>query len=265
MRFINGKRPLGPSLFAAMEVGNMPADSEVKWSNWLPSAKEIANASWDFSELRCHAEISTYQGVLTRDFVRDTYKPACARRSIEWTMVWGYPKGRIYISRPNMKLALNSADAVAQKINELKARADNPTAGECLAEIHAVSKGIATSTSSKIAYFAGLQAREGKCLILDEQVLASILYNRFDELRLLICKILPRRPSTYTCLGEQLADAKRNQQVVYGSYVRTLNRLAAQSGKTAVTLERFLFANGPTKTIAKEINSEWKQIKELAP
>lgn len=261
MRFLRGKRPLGPCIFSALQHGNTPEDGPVNFSNWKPTDEETEDGSWPLSAHAVYAEIGDHCGNLTRDFVRRTFSAACDDRAIIWTLVWGYPKGRIQMSRANMKSALASAERVADAVAAM--RAGTPiAANDVLHHIHRVSKGIKTSTSSKIAYFAGLTAKEGQCLILDEKVIASILYNRFDQLRPLVRRLLPRPPAEYRCLGEQIADAKKRQAQVYGDYIHHLNQLADKQGLSPDSLEAFLFANAPSRKTAEAYNKEWKQIRD---
>jgi hypothetical protein len=236
-------------------------DQPVHISNWQPKPKEIAAQTWAFSDLIYCNEIEQHEGPLTRDFIRSLYSPACSERAVIWTLVWGYPKGRIQLSRPNMRKAILSASRVADAISDMR-RASKPiAANDALALIHNVSTGIKTSTSSKIAYFAGLKTQQGQCLILDEKVIGSILYSRFDQLRPLIRKMLPRPPASYRCLGEQIEDVKKRQAQIYGDYVLHMNRLAEKQGIASDALEAFLFANGPDRKTSTAINDEWDAIR----
>lgn len=260
MQFLRGKRPLGPCIFSALDGAKVPEDGPVNFSNWKPTGDERKDGSWPLSAHPVYAEVGAHCGNLTRDFVRRTFSAACDDRAIIWTLVWGYPKGRIQISRVNMRSALASTGRIADAVTAM--RDDTAiAANDALARIHDVSKGVKTSTSSKIAYFAGLRAREGQCLILDEKVIGSILYNRFDQLRPLIRKMLSCPPGSYRCLGEQIADAKKRQAQIYGDYVWHMNRLAEKQGLAPDALEAFLFANGPKRTTSTAINDEWDRIR----
>lgn len=261
MKFLRGARPLGPCIFNAMRAGKSPESRPVKISNWQPSEREMSEGTWSLSDLIYEDEIGQHSGDLDRAFVRATYQPECSERSIIWTLVWGYPKGRIQMNRPNMKSALRSASSIAEAINGIVSSEKTFSANEVLTKIHEVSTGVRTSTSSKVAYFAGMETHEGVCLILDEKVIASILYNRFDQLRPLIKKMLPLSPAAYSCLGEQIADATKRQEAGYGDYVRCLNRLAGQHGTTPDALEAFLFANAPSRQTMTAINDEWDSIR----
>ena len=238
----------------------MAIERPVKFSNWEPTEEEIKNGTWQLSDLPHQSEIGGYRGTLTREFVRDTFDPVCDERSIAWTLVWGYPNGRIQTSRPNMKKAAHSAPAVAEAVEALRKEKAIP-AHEILQRIHDVSEGIGPSTSSKIAYFADLRAREGQCLILDARVISSILYNRFDQLRPLIRKMLPHPPASYKCLGQQIVDAQKRQQAMYGEYVHQMAKLAQRRGVTPDILEAFLFANSPPSTTMTAILDEWDNIR----
>lgn len=262
MQFLRGKRPLDGCMFNALRRGKLPDDQPVKISNWQPKAKEITARTWQLSDLIYHDEIEQHKGPLTRDFIRSLYTPTCSERAVIWTLVWGYPKGRIHLSRSNMRKAILSASRIADAVSEMRSASKAIAANDVLARIHDDSTGIKTSTSSKIAYFADIETKEGQCLILDEKVVASILYNRFDQLRPLIRKMLPRPPASYRCLGEQIADAKERQAQIYGDYVRDMNRLAQQQGIAPDAMEAFLFANGPNRTTASAINKEWEIIRQ---
>ena len=261
VKFLRGARPMGACIFDAMSVGKEPESRPIKISNWQPSDKEIREGTWTLSDLVYHDEIGKHSGDLDRTFVRATYQPKCSDRSIIWTLVWGYPKGRIQMNRPNMKSAVRSASPISRAINSMLDCETPFSANEVLTRIHEVSSGVRTSTSSKIAYFAGIKTREGVCLILDEKVIASILYNRFDQLRPLSRKMLPAPPATYSCLGAQIVDATKRQEAIYADYVRCLNRLAQQRGIAPDMLEGFLFANAPSRPTMKEINDEWDAIR----
>lgn len=261
MQFLRGKRPLDGCMFDALRSGKLAKDQPVKISNWQPKAKEITAGKWKLSDLIYHDEIGQHEGPLTRDFIRSLYSPVCSERAVIWTLVWGYPKGRIQLSRPNMQKAILSASRVSDAISDMRNVNSPIAANDALARIHNVSTGIKTSTSSKIAYFAGLQTQQGQCLILDEKVIGSILYNRFDQLRPLIRRMLSRPPASYRCLGEQIADAKKRQAQIYGDYILHMNRLAGKQGLAPDALEAFLFANGPNRTTSTVINDEWDAIR----
>ncbi len=261
MQFLGGRRALGPCIFGALPRGKKPEDRPIKISNWQATEEEQEKQSWHITELKHQAELEQHKGDLTRDFVRDVFTSVCDDRAIIWTLVWGYPKGRIQMSRPNMKRAVRSAGNAADAVNAMRTGNRLMPANSVLGSIHAVSSGIKTSTSSKIAYFAGLQAKEGQCLILDEKVIVSILYNRFDQLRPLIRKMLSRPQASYRCLGEQIDDAIKRQAQSYGDYVRYMNRLAEKQGICPSELEAFLFANGPDPKTMTAINDEWDAIR----
>lgn len=151
MQFLRGKRPLGGCMFDALQSGRLPDDQPVKIANWYPTSDEIAAQTWRLSDLLYHDEIGQHEGPLTRDFIRSLYSPACSERAVIWTLIWGYPKGRIQLSRSNMHKAILSAHRVADAISDMRSAGKPIAANDALARIHGVSTGIKTSTSSKIA------------------------------------------------------------------------------------------------------------------
>lgn len=141
---------------------------------------------------------------------------------------WGYPKGGLPGGRWKMFSTAFRSGAFEAKIVELRQKPDL-SAVEIITALNSVQPGIKTATTSKLAYFAGLVAREGPCMIYDAMVRRAIRVRNDPEFAALRA-LLPVRDLTVL-----------QQQETYGCYIQGLEAMARRCGTTPVQVEHFLF------------------------
>lgn len=184
---------------------------------------------------------------IRRHHVFDAFRQDLARGVI-WTIVWGYPRGKISHydgDGGQARAAIAKAPQFADVINDLRQRQPLP-AREIVAELNKVSSGAATSTTSKIAYFAGLIAKEGKCLIFDKQVVRAIFTLKDAAIMPLRAAITPPGMAP-TATADDLVNAatnRVNQEKLYPAYLAGMTALSFKLGRRYPPdlIEQFLFA-----------------------
>ena len=207
-------------------------------------AQSVSIAAWDRS-IPFMAELAERDG--NKLYRRDVF--AAAReddlKGAVFALVWGYPAGhtdfRTRDQEVNLQAAMRNLEPVAHTIhsirhygctdkNPLKRLNENP--------------GLRTASTSKIAYFAGLEHKNSRCLILDQQVMRAILteaYPELDDLRLALAKrdhAAPFPPG----FESRMVDAPRS----YPVYISGMADLAARLDHEFKVdeIERFLFELG---------------------
>lgn len=141
---------------------------------------------------------------------------------------WGYPKGGLPGGRWQMFSTAFRSGAFEAKIAELR-RKPGLSAVEIITALNAVQPGIKTASTSKLAYFAGLTAREGQCMIYDAMVRRAIR-ERDDPEFAGLKAMMPVRDLSLD-----------QQQASYGDYIRGLEAMARRCGTTPVQVEHWLF------------------------
>jgi hypothetical protein len=153
------------------------------------------------------------------------------------TIMWGYPTGR----RPGgggFAMAFQGAPALAAAIGDL--RRSRPTSHQICRRLGGV-RTVGPSTYTKIAYFGGLRAREGRCLIYDQMVLRAIASSQEPVLAPLKQVLLARNgaPRKVVPLGLQ--------QKTYGAYLKVATRLAKRTGRSPDEVELDLYMRAPRR------------------
>jgi hypothetical protein len=189
------------------------------------------------------------QTSLSRRHVLEAYRVS-AKKGVVWTIVWGYPRGKIsqYDGQgDDAQRAIDNADGYAEVITDVIG-GPPPTAQVMLRKLNKVSKGARTSTTSKIAYFSGCYCREGRCLIFDKQVIKAIFTFADPAILPLRNAITPSGMSPSDPADDLIAEATKggNQEKLYGRYLTEMNALSFRLGRRypAERIEQFLFAKG---------------------
>lgn len=184
---------------------------------------------------------------IRRSHVFDAYRKDVALGVI-WTIVWGYPDGKIsqYDGKGDQaRAAIDKASEFADVIDDLRKRQPLPVR-EIITALNKVSSGAATSTTSKIAYFSGLIGKEGPCLIFDKQVLRAIFTLKDADIQpLRAAMTLPNLPASASV--DDLVKAVTNggnQEKFYPAYLAGMTNLSFKLGKRyrPDLIEQFLFA-----------------------
>lgn len=183
---------------------------------------------------------------LIRRHVFDAYRADTAK-GVVWTIVWGYPRGKISKydgDKADAHRAIAHAPHFADVIAEIRAGPILP-ARKLIAKLNSVSTGVSTSTTSKIAYFAGLCSQEGQCLIFDKQVIKAVAQSKDPALASLRGALTPANVQPATS-DKWIAEVTGKQGQFYGGYLAAVNNLSFRLGKRYPRdlIEQFLFAKG---------------------
>ncbi|MEG3162979.1 hypothetical protein U1701_00045 [Sphingomonas sp. PB2P19] len=169
---------------------------------------------------------------------QDTYK------GLIYTLVWGYPNGNTDAKSQNKSYSLQKAmldlDETVDRIDRFK---NHPRKARIMIDTLNNHHGFQVSTTSKIAYFAGLKAPEGNCLIFDSQVCRAVLFYGYPELDDLRSRLAGGRlPGPYTKNEFKPLLKPAN----YGGWIEGVNALARLLGPyvEAEDVERFIFMLG---------------------
>lgn len=159
---------------------------------------------------------------------------AMAETKSEWgviaAVIWGFPRG----SMPGGKWEAfaDAFEGSTQFASELAGLRANPAPGTVAIEkLNRLVKGLNFATTTKIAYFARLDFREGPALIYDKNVIDAIvssatsMADRFPR-----TKFLLRSSNSYS-----------NVVSSYGSYVEEASALAKLHDTTPDAIEVALF------------------------
>ncbi len=184
---------------------------------------------------------------LIRRHVFDAYR-ADPAKGVVWTIVWGYPRGKISKydgDKADAHRAIARAGHFADAIAEIRA---GPilSAEALIKKLNKVSSGASTSTTSKIAYFANLFSKEGQCLIFDKQVVKAVAHSNDLALASLRSALMPaNRPQPITP-DEWVTQVTGKQHQFYGRYLAAVNDLSLHWGKRypRERIEQYLFAKG---------------------
>lgn len=173
---------------------------------------------------------------------------AAAKESDEkgaiFALVWGYPDGHTDYRNRNLETSLQAAmgdiEGVARTIHSIRAY-DDP-----VAKLNK-HNGLGAASTSKIAYFAGLEERGNQCLIFDMHVVRSILTQGFSELDSLRARMgLPLIGNQYVKDFGGYVRKQVDKEANYRSYIEGMAELtrALRYDFEADDIERFLFELG---------------------
>ncbi|OHC99252.1 MAG: hypothetical protein A3H25_03960 [Sphingomonadales bacterium RIFCSPLOWO2_12_FULL_63_15] len=185
--------------------------------------------------------------LIRRSHVFDAYRKDVAL-GVVWTIVWGYPSGKI--SQYDKKggdacAAIDKAPEFATVIDDLRKRQPLPVQ-EIISALNKVSSGAATSTTSKIAYFSGLIGKEGPCLIFDKQVVRAIFTLKDAAIMPLRNAITPTGLSASASVDDFVGavTTRGNQEKFYPAYLAGMTNLSFKLGRRypPELIEQFLFA-----------------------
>ena len=224
--------PAGLTSFNPAILGDRFSDKA--WTGELPYRDEL---------------LALGQTPLSRRHVFEAYR-ASVEKGVVWTIVWGYPRGKIshYDGQgDDARRAIDNAAGYAEVVTSI-AGGSLPTAQEMLRKLNGVSKGARTSTTSKIAYFSGCYVREGQCLIFDKQVIKAIFTLNDPAILPLRKAITPDGMSPSDPANDLIAEATKGsvQEKLYGRYLKEMNALSFRLGRRykGEWIEQFLFAKG---------------------
>lgn len=184
---------------------------------------------------------------LTRRQVFDAFR-ADPAKGVVWTIVWGYPRGKISQydgEKEAAHSAIANASGFANVIAEIRAGPVLP-AQTLIEKLNKVCGGISTSTTSKIAYFADLFSREGQCLIFDKQVVRAVANSNDPAFASLRSALMPKNMPQPVVPDEWIKQVTGRQHQFYGRYLAAVNDLSLRWGKRYPRdrIEQFLFAKG---------------------
>jgi hypothetical protein len=189
-------------------------------------------------------QLSVHPGsehIITRGDVADLLHQS-PKDGVHATMVWGYPRGRFPGGRGFSRIFDN-----AERLGELltKARTERLPAGRICEVFSSFADpggeriGMGPSTFTKLLYFAGVVAEEGRCLIYDQRVMRSIVGNALQ---------LPDEiwRETRQLLGPPVRLIPRVRHCAsYGPFLSAATEHARRHGMTSDAVELWLFQNGP--------------------
>jgi hypothetical protein len=166
---------------------------------------------------------------LTRQDVFDIAKQDGASGVIA-SIVWGFPRG----GRPGgqWKSFADAFEVSERFAVELAAlRHERVPAFDGIIRLNRIVKGVGFATTTKIAYFAGVQFKEGKALIFDANVIKAI-----SSLKSSWADVFPR---TRAALGSTNFYPKATRS--YGLFIHEATAYAAERDTTPDAVEISLF------------------------
>lgn len=152
-------------------------------------------------------------------------------------IVWGYPSGSFPGGR-GFDLIFSCLSDIASSIERLQSKPRLASATIC-ARFEPFER-LGPSTFTKLLYFAGIEAEEGRCLIYDQMVMRSIALSA----RLEWLPISAQLGGVYNAAGRYRVFSQTQQLETYGAYLRTAAQIAGTSD-LADSVERALFAGAP--------------------
>ncbi|HEX8301447.1 hypothetical protein [Sphingomonas sp.] len=194
----------------------------------------------------------------TRADVKQAFRED-VRKGVVFSLVWGFPNGFINPKRPaDLRNAWPHIDKLVDKVRSLQGRPGDCTPTEIIKALNTPISGIATSSTSKIAYFAGIQATSGRCLIYDSQVIKAIVSETFAELYSLRIQLVRQRDETLP-FGKKVQSV--NQVTTYLDYISGINSLCRKLERRFEPdqVEEVLFAAGRAIKIP-EIDGDGEEV-----
>ncbi len=199
-------------------------------------------AAWEPLEnftLRYRREFEAIKGGILRRHVFDKAQDNTLR-GIWWALVWGYPGGKQAGDDKTLKRAMVNMESLAHEVDWL--RKETPDAAELLERLNQCRRGLSTASTTKVAYFAGLNTAQGKALIFDQQAIIAILTRGDPEFAPLLAS-KPFAKHAHRSRKDRVNVALQ-QPAHYQEYVAHLHALAAQLGVKPDDIERFLYMKG---------------------
>ncbi len=159
-----------------------------------------------------------------------THYAEAPQKGITSAIKWGYPRGKL---RRGMSDGFGRAFRSTELVDVIEGLRKTPdvTAPKLVSKLNRVVAGIGTSTTTKIAYFAGLSTKQGPCLIYDSMVRRAIRARsdpEFADLR----KIIAREKDDLPV---------HKQASTYGDYLTATHAMADRLGVRGEQVELFLF------------------------
>lgn len=203
------------------------------WENYA----NFPGSACSFEVYKLVNELCTnHRASISRKLVMDACNES-PLRGLLLAFIWGYPKGRFPGGKSFLPL-FDRAIKIVEVLRFLKANPGLPTVE--IAEMFKELKGLGPSTYTKILYFFGIRAREGKCLIYDQMVMRSIAESSEPMWSNLRETIGPFRLPA----GKFKLFSRAVQEKTYGNYISIAHQIA-NGKKTADAVEFDLFLNAP--------------------
>lgn len=205
------------------------------WGNYLNDPTLCSDVK-DCISAVCALARSDSDGQLRRGHVREAFRQSLALGVVSAVM-WGYPSGRLPGGKSFRPVFANCA-VLATTIAKLKS--SSPSAMDVCSSLGTIM-GMGPSTYTKIAHFAGIECREGGCLIFDQMVMRAISLapeSEFQELarELGKCQLSDGRYKAYT---------RAIQERTYGPFILAAHKLAERLQTTPSHIELDLFFRSP--------------------
>jgi hypothetical protein len=200
-------------------------------------------AVWD-ADMPFMEELRAIEGSLLRYHVRDAFQHS-THKGVIYSLVWGYPQGKTYgmedSKKENLKSAMRDPDLIVDMVDALRRF---PRSALDTVKLLNEQKGLGIASTTKIAYFAGLDTRYGPCLIYDRQVTKALFKLPYRELA----------DAKAALWADQKNDGPEKRMIdwaagrdksysVYLDHAYQLARLVGR-GTEGEDVERFLFVRG---------------------
>jgi hypothetical protein len=189
-----------------------------------------------YIESVCGMAVADSEGQLRRGHVKEAFRLRPAYGVVA-TVMWGYPKGRLPGGKSFVPVFANCS-VLADEIVKLKSGV--PTAIDACKALGIII-GMGPSTYTKIAHFAGINCREGGCLVYDQMVMRAISIASEPELQQLAGELGTCRQAD----GKYRSYPRSVQEQTYGRFISAANRLARRLQTTPSHIELELFFRAP--------------------
>lgn len=231
----------------------------------LASGESLNLSNWP-DDFPFRDEFASLDGArFTRQDVFDAFDTSVEKGVIA-TILWGYQKGRMGgFGTRGIEATFKDPKPLVDAVDRVR-HAQQLTGDEVLRELNGAVPGISTSTTTKLAYFAGITSLDGPCIIYDTIVIRSLMngpYAAFMDLS----SVLPGKSR-----GDPMDAAKFRQHKTYGVYLARMNDVARsfRAGIHPDQLELFLFSKpnrGKLTELERERNrkrrAEWLARRKL--
>lgn len=187
-------------------------------------------------------EIGEIKSPLYREHVKQAVSQS-VEKGIVYTLVWGYPNGFTNVKTTSHEHNLQTALSrdLAQLVERVELLKRDPrSAVRTIAKLNETD-GIGTASTSKVAYFFGLETSVGPCLIFDQQVVRALFRYDYPELLDLRYRMtIPGRKPTV--VGDDVGKIVKHPPN-YQAYLEGMMELERRIGRGAYVedLERFIF------------------------